>query len=382
VKILMLGSGSVKSNFMYRLLALGKALHRRGHEVSIIAPKADKYNNFTPENINAIDGVRVLQPFQFATKRLEINLLPYMLGALRMVLAQKPDIVYIYKPTPISVIGLVARLRGIPVVLDVDDLGSEVMRIEGHPAHQRKLVEWSERLAGSKANGIVGASSLLRDKYQKEYPNKPVVWVPNGVEADWFDAVLPPERDKQIVFFGSLNRQNILDPLFDVFPSIIKKYPKAHFLLIGDGQFMAYFREKAERLGISNNITFTGWLQLPEAKQLLFAGDIGYNYMPNQQTVWAASNMKVSQYMARGVVPLVSKAGDLPWMVDDGRAGYVVPADDPAELERALLAAFADPARKQKAARAVRYAERTFHWDKLAAQVDEFLESLYKKHKK
>ncbi|HTH71997.1 MAG TPA: glycosyltransferase, partial [Candidatus Pristimantibacillus sp.] len=288
MKILMLGSGSVKSNFMYRLLALGKALHRRGHEVSIIAPKADKYNNFTPENINAIDGVRVLQPFQFATKRLEINLLPYLFGAARLVLREKPDLVYVYKPTPISVVGFIAKLRGIPVVLDMDDLGSEVMRVEGHPLYMRKLVERCEKFALRRADALVMASTLLSDTYAKAFPKKPVLWLPNGVESGWFGKVLPRKRKYQIVFFGALNRKNIVEPLFDVLPKIIDQYPAVHVLLIGDGKHMSYFKAKAEEMGIGKHITFTGWLQLDSAHALLRAGDIGYNYMPDELTVRAA----------------------------------------------------------------------------------------------
>jgi glycosyltransferase involved in cell wall biosynthesis len=381
MKILMLGSGSIRSNFMYRLLALGKALAKRGHDVSIIAPSADKYNDFVPEKITEIGGVRILQPFQFVTKRLEINLLPYLLGAARMVLSEKPDLVYVYKPTPISVIGFIAKLRKIPVVLDVDDLGSEVMRIEGHPAHQRKLVAWCEKFSANKADTIVAASSLLRDKHQAEHPSKKIIWVPNGVEADWFDDVLPPKRDKQVVFFGSLNRTNILDPMFDVFPEVLKKHKTAHLLLIGDGKYMPYFKAKAKKLGITKHITFTGWLQLPEAKRLLVAGDIGYNYMPNQQTVWAASNMKVSQYMARGVVPLISDAGDLPWMVDGGAAGYIAEPDNTAAFAKVLLEALADPGRPEKSKRARTYAEKQFQWDKLAIDVEVMLKSLCERAK-
>src|SRR4029079_3524644 len=133
MKILCLASGNIKSNFTYRILALGRSLKARGHDVTIIAPRADKYNGFVPELVSEIEGVRVLQPFQFATKRLEINLLPYIFDAARMVLRDKPDVVYIYKPTPISIVGVLAKLlRRTTLILDMDDLGSEVMKIEGH----------------------------------------------------------------------------------------------------------------------------------------------------------------------------------------------------------------------------------------------------------
>ncbi len=380
MKILMLGSGSIKSNFMYRLLALGKALQRHGHEVTIIAPKADKYNNFVPETITSIDGVHILQPFQFATKRLEINLLPYMLDAMRLVLHEKPDVVYIYKPTPISIVGLVPKLfQRTPTVLDMDDLGSEVMRIEGHPIYQQKLVEWSERLASRFADRLIVASTFLRDLQQEKFPYKPVKVLPNGVESAWFKNKLKQStHKKQIIFFGSLNRATILDPLFDVLPDLLKTHPTTQVLIIGDGQFTAHFKKRVKELRLEKRVTFTGWLPLEEARLLLCAGDIGYNYMPNERTVRAASNMKVPQYMACGVVPLVSDVGDLLWMVDGGKAGYVAKPDNTTDLLTVLLTALGDKDRLKKAERARKYAQTTFDWDALAGDVDCCLMSLKK----
>lgn len=373
MKLLMLGSGSIKSNFSHRLLALGKALARRGHDISIIAPKADKYNNFTPEDASDITEVRVLQPFQFATKRIEINLLPYLFDAARLVLREKPDLVYIYKPTPISIIGLVARLRRIPVVLDIDDLGSEVMRIEGHPIHQRKLVEWSERLGSRFASRLVVASTYLRDKYQKRFPRKPIHVLPNGVANDWFSDKAAPYKTPRIVFFGWMNRKNIVEPLIDALPALVKKQPWLRVLLIGDGQYLPYFKKKISELKLDKYIEYTGGLKLDDGRARLRSGDIGYNYMPDTPTVRAACNMKVPQYMAKGVIPLVSEVGDLPWMVDNGRAGYIAKPDDPADLARVLQKAITDTSRLQKAAAAKKYAKRTFNWDTLAGGLDNWL---------
>jgi glycosyltransferase involved in cell wall biosynthesis len=335
MKILMLGSGSIKSNFAYRLLALGKALSKRGHKVSIIAPKADKYNDFKPEDTSDIKSVRILNPFQFATKRIEINLLPYLFDAARLVLREKPDLVYIYKPTPISIIGLVAKLRRIPVVLDMDDLGSEVMRMEGHPAHQRKLVEWSEKLGSKYADRLVVASTYLRDMFQKKFPKKSIHLLPNGVEPDWFadKTKVNSKRPPRIVFMGSFNRKNIVEPLIDALPGLVKKRRSVRVLLIGDGKYLPYFKKKITKLKLDRYVEYTGWLKLEDARARLEPGDIGYNYMPDTPTVRAASNMKVPQYMAKGVVPLVSNMGDLPWMVDDGHAGYIAEPDNPADRQ-------------------------------------------------
>jgi glycosyltransferase involved in cell wall biosynthesis len=374
MKITFLISGSVRSNFSYRAIVFAKALHKLGYDISVIAPSADKYNNFVSEHIDSIDGVRVLQPFQFSTKRPEINLVPYLFGALKMVLKEKPDLVYIYKPTPVSVVGFAIRLFRKPtIILDVDDLGSEVMRIEGHPWYQRKLVEWSENFGVKHADRIVVASSYLFQKYQKEFPNKPIHIIPNGIEKDWFsEAVSSPEK-RRIIFLGSVNRKSILGPLFDVLPEIVESCPDVKVLIIGDGKDLKYFQKKSENLKVSSCVIFAGWLDIAEARSYLCIGDIGYNYMPDETTVRAASNMKVPQYMSRGVVPLVSAVGDLPATVDFGKAGYICAADDPRELKITLVEALRDSGRLEKAQKARAFAAEKFDMDRLASDFSQWL---------
>lgn len=376
MKITFLVSGSIRSNFSYRPLTLARALRAQGHEVSIIAPKADKYNNFVPETISDIDGVKILQPFQFATKRLEVNLIPYIFGAARLLLREKLDLVYIYKPTPISVVGLIARwLRGTPVVSDFDDLGSEVMRIEGHPWYQRMLVAWSEHLAAKYAHRIVVASTYLFDLFRKEYPYKPLLIIPNGVEASWCGDTVPSDTTGRIVFLGSMNRKSILDPLFDALPAIAQKHPEVRVLLIGGGTCLSYFKNRAADLNLTNIVTFTGWLPLEEAYALLQEGDIGYNYMPDEVTNKAASNMKVPQYMARGVVPFVTNIGDLPTTVADGKAGYICSVGDSTSVRDTLLYALADTERMKKAQEARQIATTMLKWDILALTFDRWISS-------
>lgn len=374
MKITFLASGTVNSNFTYRVLQLSRALHIRGHEVMIIAPSADKYNNFVFEKVDIIDGVKIFQPFQFKTHRLEINLLPYLFHTAYTLLRNRTDLIYIYKPTPISIIGLVSKFfYKTPVMLDMDDLGSEVMKIEGHPKYQQKLVAWCEHLAAKHANRVVVASTYLRDMYQKQFPFKPIYVMPNGADASWFKDLEYSKEKKRIVFMGAMNRQNILEPLFDVLPELLKKHSDLTVLIIGDGKYLSYFKKKALNLSINHAIIFTGWLPINEAYKHLYAGDIGYNYMPNEITIKAASNMKVAQYMARGMVPIVSDVGDLPAFVDSGKAGYIAQPSNLIDLKDQMLFAIDDEERLVKAQRAQIFAHEHFKWDLLTEQFEEWL---------
>jgi glycosyltransferase involved in cell wall biosynthesis len=374
MKITFLGSGTIQSNFSYRMVQVATVLRRKGHEVRIIVPSADKYNDFVPEKINSLNGVRIQQPFQFKTRSMAVNLFPYIISAAYMLLRKKSDVVYIYKPTPISIVGLLAKFfQGSIVVLDMDDLGSEVMKIEGHPAYQRLLVKWSEMLAGYYADKIIVASTFLYDLYKNAYPKKPVRIVPNGVDSEWLAPLSSALDKKRIVFMGAINRKNILEPLFDVAPALIKKFPQLEIVIMGDGAYLEYFKQKSIASGSASHIAFKGWMTLSKVKDNLFPGDIGYTYMPHQRTILAASNMKVSQYMARGVVPLVSDVGDLPAAVNYGNAGYVAAADNNEALQQSLMAALQDTAGMEKSAAARRFAEQRYDWNTLGSAIEAFL---------
>jgi glycosyltransferase involved in cell wall biosynthesis len=375
MKIIFLTSGSIKSNLTYRALALSRELQKNNHQIAIISPKADKYNDFKPEKVDLIDGINIIQPFQFITKHVELNLMPYIISTILIMLKERPDVVYIFKPTPISVVGLVAKIfTRATIILDLDDLGSEVMKIEGHPKHQQQLVAWCENIAMKYSDRITVASSYLSEMVRNRFPDKPIHLMPNGADDEWFAPVVFSEIKKRVVFMGSLNRRNIVEPLFDVWPNIIKRHPEACLLLIGDGKYLSYFKEKSKELGIDQSIRFTGWLPIEKAREILKAGDIGYNYMPDEPTIKAASNMKMSQYMARGVVPFVSNVGDLPAMISFGKAGYVCEANNIPELEKTLLAAIEDPQRVTiKATEARELASMKFSWNKLADNFDRWL---------
>src|SRR5581483_1972825 len=188
-----------------------------------------------------------------------------------------------------------------------------------------------------------------------------------------FAPLIPSKEKQQIVFMGQINRKSILEPLFEALPAVIRQCPEAKALIIGDGKDLEYFRQKSKNLKIDSHVQFMGWLTLGEARACLRAGDIGYNYMPDAVTVKAANNMKVSQYMARGVVPLVSNTGDLPAMVDFGKAGYICKPDDVGAFETALLHAMNDGERLQKSKNARAFSEKTFSWDDFAAHFSSWL---------
>lgn len=131
------------------------------------------------------------------------------------------------------------------------------------------------------------------------------------------------------------------------------------FAFIGDGEVLPELQRLAERLTITDWLTFTGWLEEDACFDYLAMADIGLdsNLQPE------VSPVKGMEYLAFGV-PLV--AFDLEeTRATAGDAAVYVPPGDPLELARAIDELLDDPARRAEMAnRGRRRVEEDLAWDR------------------
>lgn len=384
MKLLMLGSGSYTSTLSIRLVALGRHLGVTGWKVAMILPSADKYNNFTPEPRAALPDVTLVQPWQLATRSAMLNLIPYLFTALWAILRARADVIYLYKPTPITILGLAPKfLLGKPVILDLDDLGSEVMKAEQQSAFQYKLVAICERLAMRFSTAIVVTSTYLEAYVTKRYPDKPILLLPNGVEPSDYTPPTVSSPQNNIYYFGAINRLILIETLLQALPDVVQAVPDVRVTIVGGGQALPEAKKLVRKLGVNTSVTFTGWTNMLEAQKYARLGDVAVCYQPNTETVKAASNMKVFQYMAMSTVPLVSAVGDLGSYVQNGSAGVIAPPDNALALSECLVSLLKDTKKRALLARHARHlAETEYAWATRAQKLDSFIHSLQKPTKK
>lgn len=337
-RLLMLSSGSYNSTLTIRLRYLARHLASTWNIV-IIAPSADKYNDFRPDYTLRPTFARLIQPWQLTTQSFMVNLIPYLFTSLTQILRARADLIVIYKPTPITVLGLVPKvLVRTPIVLDLDDLGGEVIRDEGRSWLTYRLVDWSERLCIRYADMVVVVSTALRDHVLRVHPGKRVLLLPNGVEPGEYRVVAEQQPRRAVYYFGAFNGLDLVRDLLEAMPGVLRQVPDARLTIVGGGDALDDAKRLSRELGIEAAVAFPGWQadMLAVQNYVQFA-DVGVCYMPDVRTVRAASNMKVFQYMAMGTVPLVSDVGDLRRYVRDGEVGRVVAPGDVQELTRALV---------------------------------------------
>jgi glycosyltransferase involved in cell wall biosynthesis len=192
----------------------------------------------------------------------------------------------------------------------------------------------------------------------KGYPEKKIVVVPNGRDLSAFTPGVHREAGRKelglddavplVGVVGRLEHQKGHTYLFDAWPAVVRDFPDARLLVVGDGSLRPSLERRARALGIADNVIFTGFRA--DVARLLDTMDA--LALPSLYEGMPLTAIEASA-MAR---PVVATAVDgTPEVVDDDVTGYLVPPADPRALGRALARVLGDRERAAAMGRAGRH---------------------------
>jgi glycosyltransferase involved in cell wall biosynthesis len=167
----------------------------------------------------------------------------------------------------------------------------------------------------------------------------------------------------RIVHMGSLLAKQGVQVAIEALPLVRAQAPDSHLLVIGDGPFRAELEALAARLGVTEAVQFTGYVEdHAEVEQLIAASAVALaTYDPGQvDFTYYADPGKIKTYLAAGVPVVVT---DVPWSagwVADEGAGVLVEYR-PEDVARGVLELFGDGAAREAAGRL----GRTCDWERI-----------------
>ena len=137
-----------------------------------------------------------------------------------------------------------------------------------------------------------------------------------------------------------------------------------HMVFVGRGPFEAQIRERVSRLGLSERVSFAGFVE--DAAQLVAALDIAL-YPPLESD---GMSRALFEYMASGRAVIASRVGAAAEVLEDGVTALLVPGGDAPELTRALERLLADaPLRESLGRRAAALAHERYTGARVAEQL-------------
>jgi len=195
-----------------------------------------------------------------------------------------------------------------------------------------------------------------------------VAVVPYGVDAKF--APRPPRADlaerwglrgRQVVlFFGGLKPRKNLETMLDVWTAVAPSHPDARLLVAGGGVLLDDLRRRADRLGISSSVVFTGYV--PEVDKPGYFNLADVFFFPSAMEGFG---LAVGEAMSSGLPVVVSNRGSIPELVVDGEGGFVSDPADPARFAERLRLLLGDAALRRKLGQAnAARIEARFRWDR------------------
>jgi glycosyltransferase involved in cell wall biosynthesis len=271
----------------------------------------------------------------------------------RFLRTWRPDIVnpHLFRSTAIA--APVARWVGVRAIVETYH-GREGWR-EG-PLRGSFLLD---RVVARALDRVIAVSGAARQFLvaRKGYPADKIVVVPNGRDLSVFAPGLHRaetrkalDADDAVPLVGvvaRLDAQKGHVHLLSAWPAVLREFPTARLLVVGDGPLAGALRDQAAALGIARHVSFLGFRS--DVPRLLDAIDVLalpslYEGMP--LTVIEASAM---------AKPVVATAVDgTVEVVRDGVTGALVPPADHLALARALLRVLGDRDRAARMGRAGR----------------------------
>lgn len=185
----------------------------------------------------------------------------------------------------------------------------------------KEILNLSDRIIVLSEEWKAYVETLVKDK------NKVVVIHNSIIIPENFEKNLDTQK---ILFLGRIgNRKGIYD-LVDVFKNIIKKFPKAHLYIGGDGEVEKIKKIiKDERL--KSNISYIGWISGKEKEKYL--KECSFFCLPSYNE---GMPMALIEGMAYKNIAISTNVGGIPRLIENGINGFCIEPGDKKKLQGIL----------------------------------------------
>jgi phosphatidylinositol alpha-mannosyltransferase len=334
---------------------LAETLISSGHGVSVITPVDDGAS--LPEY--AVDAGRAIPvPYNGSVARLLMG--PRSATRVRRWLRDhRFDVLHVHEPTAPSVGLLACMLADGPIVgtFHTANPKSKILTV-AQGALQPHLEKVRARIAVSEAARRTIVEHLGSD----------AILIPNGVAVAAFAGAAPlsglgPDRPT-VAFLGRVDEpRKGLGVLLAALPALAGRVRDVRLLVAGPGEAAAV-RSRLDR-DLRDRVVLLGLLPEADKARLFASADVFCAPNTGQESF----GIVLLEAMAAGTPVVASDIDAFRRVLDDGRAGRLFEAGDPARLADALADLLADPAERGRVAERARSAVAAFDWRLIAQRV-------------
>lgn len=354
-------------------LSISKELVKLGHEVVVFSPNRVAGQSIS-RNHGVVDGVEVRYVPVFLELSYRVRVWPRLAKALAKI-GSRADLVHCIGDGHFHslVSPHVAAKLGKPLV--VTTFGPLYLQTE-YSALKKPFFDLYDAFVDpyvfKRASAVCIRFPELRGWAIAHGARENSIYLtPSGLSKEFLEKVdgkLFMDRfglDPPIVLYvGRLTPQKGVHYFVASAKQVVSEIPDAKFVVIGPDQvgFKPYLEALAQKLGVEENLVFLDPIRDVLLEMSAYAAcDAFVMY-----SAFEGFGQAVAKAMAQEKPVVVSQVGGLPYLVDYGRCGVVVPYGSAEKLGKAVLEVLSNPAYFRDMARRARERAKLFTFDKLA----------------
>jgi len=257
------------------------------------------------------------------------------------------DAVFVYGTSPIlqALPGvLIKHLKGVPLVIWVQDLWPESLEVTGFVRSKRILgwvatvVRWLYR----RADLLLVQSEAFVPSVAAMAGNTPVLYHPNPGEAmlEASAGDLPPQVPLEagafnVVFAGNLGTVQALETVLDA-ADRLRDHGDIRIVLVGGGSRAEWVQQEIARRGLQN-VQLPGKFPSASMPDLMRRASVLLVSLSRQPILAQTVPSKLQTYLASGTPIIAALDGEGARVVREAGAGLACPAEDAKALAAAIL---------------------------------------------
>ncbi|MHC4559527.1 MAG: glycosyltransferase family 4 protein [Planctomycetota bacterium] len=188
------------------------------------------------------------------------------------------------------------------------------------------------------------------------------------------DRTLDKQLGKPVrfVFAGRTDTAKGLGRALEIIKGVTHYSQDIHFDVLGDGPERSKFEQMTDALGLTEKVTFRGWVPHDQISDYLARSH--FMLLPSDTEGWPKV---LSEAMGYGVVPIASNVSAIPQILDQTKAGVALPVENVDEFVGAITDIIGDSRKWKTMSLAGIEAAPLFTYERYLMALDEMFISAY-----
>jgi colanic acid biosynthesis glycosyl transferase WcaI len=339
-----------------------------GHDVTVFAPFPSRQvdqdtiqyrQRFLHRDVSP-HGYKVFYCFSFfsSVSTMVSRFLEYISFGLSVFLillfSQPADVVY-GNTWPIfgqGLLMLVCKLRGMPLVLSVQDLYPESLLAQKRgitkTSWSYSILHWLDMETARNCAGLIVISEKFKGVYvnDRRIPEEKIAVIPNWIDESLALTTTPDGTIRKqheipvdaflVIYGGNIGKAAGVRNLIDSFHHL-QNQENIYLLLAGAGNSLPECVDLIQKYQLSHVKIHSPW-QVSDTYKLLSTADLCILPTQGEQSLVSVPSKLLSYMLAgRCVLALASPESETATILQDSQAGWVITTDDPVSLAGTIL---------------------------------------------